>query len=329
MISPSINNNQDKVHVVSVCDDNYAQHLGVMITSLFENASKSKHIVVHIVDVGIKGVNKERLNRIALKYNTGFKFYKDKINDFSKFEVRRHITHAAYHKISIPDLLDYAISKVIYLDPDIIVKDDIWVLWNVDISDTYLAAVENPKFNRYDHLNLPRGAKIFNSGVMVINLDKWRNNRIKEKVTDILHEKSAEFFLHDQDGFNAVLYDHWIELPPKWNQQYIFHIYPRDIYFIKKDYIAAIKKPSIIHFTSHSKPWHYVNEHPQKYEYYNYLKLTEWKDYKPYDRNTINIIKKNIRPLPRLFTKKYLLAKMPDRLYNKMLMTYKKLKKVN
>ena len=287
-----------KIEIISSADDNYAQHLGVMLYSLFINHLRDEKLNVYIIDGGISPENKYKLEVIGKGFNTQIIFLKIDKKTFQNYKTSHHISHPTYYRISIPELLDSSIKKVIYLDCDLIFKEDISKLWEIGISKYFIAAVENPKFNRYIDLQMPINSKYFNSGIMLLNLEKCRQYDISSKVLKFIENNLDKIILWDQDALNAILYNKWKELPPKWNQQTImFEIDKSETNFNKEEFMEAIENPSIVHYTTSSKPWHYMNEHPLKNEYYKYLKRTPWRKYSPPDKNFNNILKRIAKEL--------------------------------
>lgn len=69
-------------------------------------------------------------------------------------------------------------------------------------------------------MKISETAKYFNSGLMIIDMDKWRKHSISEKVINFINNNSEDMFVfHDQDALNAILYDQWHDLHPRWNAQ--------------------------------------------------------------------------------------------------------------
>jgi lipopolysaccharide biosynthesis glycosyltransferase len=164
-----------------------------------------------------------------------------------------------------------------------VIVDDIYNLWKLNITDYFLAAVREGQFNRYDQLKIPHGSDYFNSGVMLINLIKWREYNISQIAKQFLSEHSENLKYHDQEGFNAALYKYpWIKLPPKWNQlSSMFRWSFSEMRFDEAEYQEALVSPSIIHYSGDSKPWHYLHSgdmrnRPFKDEYLHYLQYTPW-----------------------------------------------------
>ena len=103
----------NQIHIVSVADDNYAQHLGVMMTSLLENSKNSNDITFHILHDGLSEINKKKLTEVVSKYHSYINFYLIDKEGFMDFGLR-DMSHVAYYKVIIPSVLDYSIAKAIY-----------------------------------------------------------------------------------------------------------------------------------------------------------------------------------------------------------------------
>ncbi len=273
-----------KIQIVAACDDNYVQHLAVMLCSLLENTNKRHLIQVNIIDGGIAKHNKELIyNFFKKNYKVDVSYLNIDNKIYKQFPVSHHFTHTIYYRISIPSLFDNLVDKAIYLDSDMIIKDDITKLWEINISNYLLAAIEALSFKeRYADLQMPEKSLYFCSGVLVINLQQWRKHNISDKVISFIQNNKDKLICWDQDSLNSVTCNNWLPLSLEWNQQHYFfqkRFYKK--YLERKDFIEAINNPAIIHYTSSYKPWDYINNHPYKQEYYNYLSLTPWKNFKP------------------------------------------------
>jgi lipopolysaccharide biosynthesis glycosyltransferase len=179
-------------------------------------------------------------------------------------------------------------DRALYLDVDIVVIQRIDDLYDAEISNTFLAAVDDMDVHNYHDLEMESSAKYFNSGVMLINLEYWRAYNIKGKVIEFVSRKPEVIRWVDQDGLNSVINGNWLELHPKYN------LHTRLLY-IEYDPVSPIKEaidnPVIIHYTGPSKPWYFRNKHPYKHLYWKYLKMTPYKYFIPDDFNIINVVK--------------------------------------
>jgi lipopolysaccharide biosynthesis glycosyltransferase len=291
------------LEIISACDNNYIQHLGVMLCSLLENTSKKDEINISVIDGGISVENKHKLSDwVKCAYQINVKYLEIDPKIYSEFKIGYHFTHTIYYRISIPSLLPSNINKALYLDCDLIIKDDIEKLWSIELGGYSLAAIEvvNAENSHLEGI-MSSDTAYFNSGVLLMNLSHWRENHVSQKIIQFIQNFQAQIIWGDQDSMNAVLYQHWLSLPLKWNLQTSFFDINANKCKRKMELIEAIAKPAIIHYTGMHKPWDYISNHPYKQEYYKYLALTPWHGYKP-KKNAKLIVMRLIRLyVPRFF----------------------------
>ncbi|MFA5322633.1 MAG: glycosyltransferase family 8 protein [Smithella sp.] len=268
------------MNIVFATDSAYLQHLAVALSSLLENNSE---MTVYIINSDISNHDWEKLKIIF--DGTDSVLIDAKIDDTP---VKNLVTHsyskATYYKLFIPDIVKG--SKALYLDNDIVVNQKVDGLYNTDVSDTFLAAVDNKDTYNHHDLEMKHSAKYFNAGVMLINLEYWRTCNIKEKVIEFVNRKPEVIRFPDQDGFNSVINGEWRELHPKYNLLSAHLIHAGDSTI--KD---AIDNPVIIHYTGFPKPDHFKNNHPYKHLYWKYLRSTPYKYIIPDGLNIVDILK--------------------------------------
>lgn len=298
MVSPG--ERMENIYVLSSSDNLYAQHLGVMLTSMLENTSSQNRIEIFIIDGGISGQNKEFLNSIVAKHGRRINYLSLNPERYEGLEARSYFSLVTYFRLFIPELMDLSVEKVIYLDCDLIVRGDIAKLWDIDIGSHFVAAVEDAgNENMGDeglalkkNLHIPIKFCYFNAGVLVINLAAWRIHNIGPKICDFIRANSEKISFCDQDGLNAVLFNQWRRLPVQWNVQTDFYELLHEKRILRADLLQALQNPQIVHYSTKSKPWRYMDSHPQKKEYYRYLKMTPWRRFVPADRTLGNIFRK-------------------------------------
>lgn len=285
----------DIFHVVFATDENYVQHAGVTMLSLLENKKSANPITINIIDDGLTEDSRNKLRKIAIDYRAALSFLYIKTDNLLNILAGRKRT--MFYRLAIPDLLP-DIDKALYLDVDLIVRHDISELWATDISNYYLAAV-NDIADKEDlerlkrDLGIPDSQPYLNSGVLLINNRKWREEQIGEKIVKYVFEHKP--LQEDQDGLNAILWGKWLPLNPKWNidrQAFRHYCHFSTRAKLPEEVKKAVKDPAIVHFTGPVKPWYYACAVPFAEEYYSYLSLTPWRDYRPKDINLRNRIKK-------------------------------------
>jgi len=277
----------ETMNIVFSADDNYAQFMGVTICSLFENKKNNTPVDVYILDGEISIENKKKLKFLSKKYAFNMNFIQINTNLFKDFYISRHITHATYYRIMIPDLLPN-IQKALYIDSDTIIIDDISELYHTNIDKYFFAAVEQYGKHRLEELKMPAGTKYFNSWVMLINAKKWRKHKSSQTVIKFIKTHQGILRYQDQDAMNAIMWNKRLPLPAKYNHMTpLMDEYPRD----NNELYGKIV---IIHYTK-LKPWNYLCTNPFLEKYFYYLEKTPWKGRKYVDKNIKNIIIKSVR----------------------------------
>lgn len=185
---------------------------------------------------------------------------------------RSYISINTYYRLLIHDLIK--VDKIIYLDSDVIVCDDLVNLWNIDISNACIAgALDEGGVMQARRLSLGANANYLNAGVLVFNL-----KQIRKKYNDALKLYLETFYLNrkfivlqDQDILNIAFKDDIKVIPLKWNiNGRIFEVNELDFKYSKNDIMDALNDTGIIHYTDRKKPWKFQATHPLKNLYWHY-----------------------------------------------------------
>lgn len=276
------------MEIVCATDSCYVMQTGIMLTSLFEN-NRGEHIRVHLLHDGITNEKVSQIKRIADVYGQQVVFYKMDESRFSSFPIGRegqntHVgaTYATYYRLFLTEVLPPDVNRVIYLDGDIVVMDSLSELWNLDMHGKAIAAVPDcftDKVDHYNRLRYPMSKGYFNAGVLLVNLDYWREHNMIEAFVKFASENAEILTYHDQDILNCLFQDCKIVLPLMYNMlnEYWFDLrYSLVEWTNDKLIIHGQRHPVIVHFTGIPKPWYSNCRHPMKKEYERYRKLTEW-----------------------------------------------------
>lgn len=276
--------------VVFAADDNYVQHLCVALISLLEN-NQEQFFKIYIINGGIPIQIFKKIE--ATVKGRSCRLVNITVDDvfFNKLIVNHHFTKANYYRLLIPQFIQEDI--VLYLDADIVVNGSIENLFKEKIEDYYIGAVENPGFSRHSELKMNPSSSYFNSGVMLMNLKKWKKDDLADRVIDFVENNPTVIKFVDQCGLNAVIDGNWKKLPLKFNQQsFIFRENFDDALdcFSFEEISDAKQNPVIVHYTGTSKPWHLKNKHPCKNLYLRYLRMTPYKYSLPADLTPLNVL---------------------------------------
>jgi len=281
----STNLRENEIHVVSLADDHFAQHLGVAFASLLVNMPSDTGVRLYVVSTELTEENQFKLKKTVERSGVHIQFIVVDGTPYEGFGSMEGNNRTTYLRLAIPDVIPTSVPKIICLDSDVVVTGNIVELWETDLQGRAIAAVSDQwAASQCKILHIPEGV-YFNAGVMVMDLTKWRKESISLRAMDYIAQNMHVLKFHDQDALNALLFNDWIQLPGKWNSHTT----------IVNEWNDSIP-PAVIHYTGLSKPWHFDNIHPYKNEYYKYLRLTEWKAYKP-EISLSRMIKRLARPI--------------------------------
>lgn len=241
-------------NIVFCADKNYLPFVTACIESIIKTQYNICDYVFHIIsdlaeDSFFLGKLREIRNNVFVVWHH--------IDDdlFLDYIEIAHFTRAMYYRLLIPELLADE-KSALYLDCDILVRGDISELFKVDFANTYLAAVRNPLFTRHDILGIQPNFGYFNSGVMVVNIPKWNDDRLKESILNILKDKESVITMPDQDALNIAVKGSWKSLSDTYNMQ-VSTLCDYESFDDNSDtFYNALTSPKIVHFSATNKQWH-------------------------------------------------------------------------
>ena len=325
--------------VLCAADDNYALPLTVMLQSAAESLRPNSSLQVIVLDGGIQPHSwqmiKESLADLPISL-TSIKPDPQTVNDLA---TSHHITQTAYYRLLAGKLLPETIDRVIYLDSDLLVLDDLCLLWEMELGDHYCLAAADIACPHIDvreaacnykksspylaslspvgnwrELKMNGADRYFNSGVMVLNIERWRRESIEEQLLQCLRDNSKHVWCWDQYALNVVFAGQWKTIPARWNQGAHLFEFPNDTYspIDPQEFIEARDNPAIIHYTTEWKPWHYQNQHPRRDLFLQQLDKTAWSGWRPerpsfrladsWNRLAVNVIKSSTTAIRKIKT---------------------------
>lgn len=286
---------ENNIPVVVCSDDNYAHSLGALLNSIIKASNQNYNYDVVILDNGLSKRNQRRLIELCfVSKNFSIRFFNvhafDEIKDAY---IRPPFTVATYSRLFIPRLMrNY--SKVLFIDTDTVVESDIAELFETELHDNYVAAVQDivmegfVKFGNIAQsdagiqpageylkqtLKMSRPEEYFQGGIMVFNIEQMNKDNIFEQLMKEL--KGQSFWFLDQDIMNKVFFGRVTFLPLEWN---VYHgngntetFYPNLIFSTYMRYLEARENPKMIHFAGENKPWN-----TDKVDYFdNFIKFIQ------------------------------------------------------
>lgn len=189
-----------------------------------------------------------------------------------------YTSYATYARVFIPGLLKDE-KRVIYLDCDTLVNGSLRELWETDMQGKPLAmGMDCVPWAYKKAINHPLELPYYNAGVMMIDLETWREHRCTERFLEELAHPHGPNPLGDQDIFVRLFPDETKVLHPKWNFMSQFFLFSYrgwvrvsrgSVHISENDYANAKCDPRVFHFSGGTlgRPWYTSSRHPIRGKY--------------------------------------------------------------
>ncbi len=257
-------------------DGNYAPHLSAVIRSIVRHAPGAKLRFIVLYEA-FDAARRKACESVAPGADFVWTEISDK--DFPGFSAHMHFTRAILFRLGLARLAPADCKRIIYLDADLIVTDDIRKLWSADLGDAALGAVEDGYVDpvafgeRWGITQSP--ARYFNSGVLLVDLERARRDGLFAAALTFVAEHGDQLKLTDQDALNWAFAGRWHALDVVWNVQRHMVI-PSLIGEVAVRNRLGAKAPGIVHFTGPEKPWLPGVYHPWAWLYWRALAETRF-----------------------------------------------------
>ena len=263
--------------------DDYNRHGGVVLLSFLEHCSLPSNIYV-LYDKNLSnGKEKEEQENIQRYYEITSKY--DCRIEFIHCDLPKWVDQLPFIKkywkgggkgslmrLLLPEILP-SIDKIIYLDYDIVVQTDIGKMWEFPIENYLIGACSDDlifpsKSKIYQkkaekRMLIPTGS-YFNSGVLIMNLKKLRENEFTSKTLQFINTNQY-IDAPDEAAANWFCQGKYLQLPRKYN-----------VFSWRQD-INEYLSDCIVHYCG-KKPWDiYLDTNADKL-YWDYLLRTPWCD---------------------------------------------------
>ncbi len=307
-----MNYTSQTINLACAADDFFAMPLAVTVYSVVANLSKEQKLNLFILDGGIAQINKKKIIQTFKDYPVDIHWIQPVSKNLEKIYTLSKSTYpiSAYYRLLLPEIIPQDYKKIIYLDTDVVLLTNIGKLWNLDMGDyPMLAAMDaanrhllwpqHLKHLKLEEQGITEKDRYLQSGVLVIDLTKWREQNIIEKFIEFM-STHLELPYPDMDALNFVFLRNWGELDPRWNQipvVYNFQSWENSPY-TQEELSNVVHDPYIKHYCSKPKPWDYRCTHPLQSLWYDYLNQTAWRGWKDTSINrSIGLVRRIVRRL--------------------------------
>jgi len=266
--------NNKIVPIFYICDNKYMRYINVSIKSIIENCNPDRNYEIHVLHTDI---TEETIRRTRLIETENVKIYFDDVTDKfnaikEKLFVRDYYNMSTYYRFFIADMFP-KLDKVIYIDGDTVVVDDIAKLYDIDLEGNIIAGAHEQAFVQVDLygryieevLGISRYETI-NAGVMLIDTKAFREEHILETFVEMLGEYKF-VVTQDEDYLNVICNGRIKFLDLEWNAQT----------FMFLDFPVQEENIHIIHYDMSIKPWYCLECRLSNY-FWEYAAMTDYYD---------------------------------------------------
>lgn len=261
-----------KFNIAYAPDDKYINQTIVSMVSAVENNKEHKIEFIIIYS----NLSDESILKLKSVKNCTLRLLQTDENIFTSLPLSHWVTVQAWFRIKLPDLCQ-DLDKILYLDCDTLILDDLSELFNTDLDERFLAGVKDVwGVDKYcKRLSMESGVYV-NSGMLLLNAKYCRQENFFEKIVDFANNNTKIIEFCDQDSINKIADNKKVVLHPKFN---FMDTWWKGGYYEfwgeeEQNYLEAGKKPVIAHLTG-LKPAFKGCKNKFKDKWWEYAKLTD------------------------------------------------------
>ncbi len=243
----------NNIDIALIFDNYYAPHSATTIASVLLNSEPDTYHRFYIIEDPKNSLSQETRDKLS-----SLQYIKEYSINFIKFpdELIKDFKTEQYTSIDFPKVTVYRIflskflnlSRILYLDGDLVVTRDLVRLFNVkDMSNSFFAAALEGSAFELSKLrpNCYQSISSINSGVLLLNLEEMRKYDLLDMITSMLNKSKCPCHYMDQDFINLTFSNKIKLISSKWNNG-------------RND--NKFQGMFIQHYNSRLKPWRWPGE---------------------------------------------------------------------
>jgi len=244
-----------KIHIALAFDDVFWAPAFALMRSICIHSSFADRVVFHLFEYEVSQSHRADLDRIGDEFGAKIIHYDVlDLDEYRKaaasFPVRGNLHSIIYARLFLHQYVPQNVHRIIYLDCDTMVFSPIEAVFDIDLEGKTIGAVydlnatkwklgqdmiaKSDVFQASDHY--------FNSGVMVMDLERIRRVNILEKLNSFQETGLIDRLYYDQDMLNLIFRNDWRNLGWRFN-------------VMDPQKAHETMQVKIIHFTGINKPW--------------------------------------------------------------------------
>jgi lipopolysaccharide biosynthesis glycosyltransferase len=267
-----------EISVALCADKNVEVSLHVTLYSLLKS---SQHpIKINLIQKGYQSRDIDKIHQTLQQFTGKYQLNVVEFDEsalFGRFK-GLHGSQFNFSKLILANVL--ADDRIIYLDSDLSIGRDLGELFSTDLNDFTIGAssiktiADSLRSTFYQSIGMSKEAKYFNSGVMLMDLKKWRELDITSQCLSFANKYVDRVSFGDEAILNCVFYNNFQVIDAAYNHP----LYPDSALVRSHD------SNEIFHFVGSPKPFDFLGEfiHPNYAMFRDSLAQTSFRNYKSY-----------------------------------------------
>lgn len=272
----------DTIRLLFSLDANYLPQLRVLLTSIELN-NPGERFGLYLMHSGLPEAELARLSEWSRRRDWDFTpVYVDPALFEGAPETAQY-PQEMYYRLLAGQLLPHDVERIIYLDPDILVINPLRPLWELELGGNMFAAAahtgKTELANNANRLRLGTDHDYYNSGVLLMDLARCREEISPELLFEFVRVHYRELLLPDQDLLNIMYGDRILPIDDAvWN----FDARNYNNYILRSSGEQNVRwimnNTSVLHFCGKAKPWkpNYIYRFGVLYLHYEALAGRAW-----------------------------------------------------
>lgn len=248
---------QERMNILVTLNSGYIPPLKVMLTSLLQSNPDSS-VTVYILH---RSLTEQELAEVAAVLGERGAVRGIEINDerLAEAPVTDRYPTEMYYRIFAAHYLPKELERVLYLDPDLVVKGSLSELYQLELEECFFAAASHVKgtMQRINEvrLDMEESGPYINSGVMLMNLPLLRQEQDAAEVFRYIEQHKKVLFLPDQDIISGLYSGRILPIDPyRYNMtERLFMLRPNSEAWLDLEWVR--ENAVIIHYCGRNKPW--------------------------------------------------------------------------
>ena len=243
------------IPVAFITDGNFVMQTATAIRSLLDSRAPGTEYDVRVVTADCP-----EETRACFAAFPAVRVVEASLEEYRDIRQMAHIPIACLLKFNLCELLADC-DRLLYLDGDVLVRDDLTALYESDLGGHLLGATPQTVL-------VGTGEKKISAGILLFDAERMRREHVRERLVETRRALGDQRSM-DQQSFNLLLGGDMVYLPLRYNfcpAQVETAIEERGMDALNEyhgsaytDFAAALSDAAIVHFATGTKPWIYRN----------------------------------------------------------------------